>query len=232
VQVRVSRLSHAYRRRGETLVVLRDVELTAAAGSYLALMGPSGSGKTTLLSILGGLERPQSGSVEVAGHDLRRCSQSELASFRLKTVGFVFQHFGLLETATALENVEIALSLDRCKRRQRRRRAAELLDRVGLSDRLSHRPIELSGGERQRVGMARAIANDPELILADEPTGNLDGASARNVIELLEELRATQGCMLVVATHDTALAARADRLISLVEGSAVEGPLRLGRQPR
>jgi putative ABC transport system ATP-binding protein len=232
VQVRVSRLSHAYRRRGETLVVLRDVELTAAAGSYLALMGPSGSGKTTLLSILGGLERPQSGSVEVAGHDLRRCSQSELASFRLKTVGFVFQHFGLLETATALENVEIALSLDRCKRRQRRRRAAELLDRVGLSDRLSHRPIELSGGERQRVGMARAIANDPELILADEPTGNLDGANARNVIELLEELRATQGCTLVVATHDTALAARADRLISLVEGSAVEGPLRLGRQPR
>jgi putative ABC transport system ATP-binding protein len=224
VQVRVSRLFHAYRRRGETLVVLRDVELTAAAGSYLALMGPSGSGKTTLLSILGGLERPQSGSVEVAGHDLRLCSQSELAAFRLKTVGFVFQHFGLLETATALENVEIALSLDRRKRRQRRRRAAELLDRVGLSDRLSHRPIELSGGERQRVGMARAIANDPELILADEPTGNLDGANARNVIELLEELRSTQGCTLVVATHDTALAARAERLISLVEGSAVEGP--------
>ncbi len=202
--------------------MLRDVELTAAKGSYLALMGPSGSGKTTLLSILGGLERPQTGSVEVAGHDLGRSSQSDLATFRLKTVGFVFQHFGLLETATALENVEIALSLDRCKRRQRRRRAGELLDRVGLSDRLSHRPIELSGGERQRVGMARAIANDPELILADEPTGNLDGANARNVIELLEELRATHGCTLVVATHDTARAARADRLISLVEGSAVE----------
>jgi putative ABC transport system ATP-binding protein len=222
VQIRVSRLSHAYRSRGEKLVVLSDVELTAAAGSYLALMGPSGSGKTTLLSILGGLERPQSGSVEVAGHDLGQSSQSGLAAFRLKTVGFVFQHFGLLETATALENVEIALSLDRWKRRQRRRRAAELLDRVGLSDRLSHRPIELSGGERQRVGMARAIANDPELILADEPTGNLDGANARNVIELLEELRATHGCTLVVGTHDTALAARADRLISLVEGSAVE----------
>ncbi len=212
--------------------MLRDVELTAAKGSYLALMGPSGSGTTTLLSILGGLERPQTGSVEVAGHDLRRCSQSGLAAFRLKTVGFVFQHFGLLETATALENVEIALSLDRCKRRERRRRAAELLDRVGLSERLSHRPIELSGGERQRVGMARAIANGPELILADEPTGNLDGANAENVIDLLEELRATNGCTLVVATHDTALAARADRLISLVEGSAVEGPVHLGRRPR
>ncbi|MGO9341437.1 MAG: ABC transporter ATP-binding protein [Acidimicrobiales bacterium] len=212
--------------------MLRDVELTAAKGSYLALMGPSGSGKTTLFSVLGGLERPQTGFVEVAGHDLGRCSHSGLAAFRLKTVGFVFQHFGLLETATALENVEVALSLDRWRRRQRRRRAAELLARVGLADRLSHRPIELSGGERQRVGMARAIANDPELILADEPTGNLDGANAENVIELLEELRATHGCTLVVATHDTALAARADRLISLVDGSAVEGPAHFGRRQR
>jgi putative ABC transport system ATP-binding protein len=189
-------------------------------------MGPSGSGKTTLLSILGGLERPQTGVVEVAGHDLGRCSHSGLAAYRLKTVGFVFQHFGLLETATALENVELALSLDRCKRRYRRRRAAELLARVGLSERLSHPPIELSGGERQRVGIARAIANDPQLILADEPTGNLDGANARIVIELLEELRATHGCTLVVATHDTALAERADRLISLVNGTALESRMR------
>jgi putative ABC transport system ATP-binding protein len=186
-------------------------------------MGPSGSGKTTLLSILGGLERPQTGIVEVAGNDLGLCSHSGLATFRLKTVGFVFQHFGLLETATALENVELALSLDRCKRRYRRERAADLLSRVGLADRLSHRPIELSGGERQRVGMARALANDPELILADEPTGNLDGENARVVIELLEELRVTHGCTLVLATHDTALAGRADRLISLVDGRAVEG---------
>jgi putative ABC transport system ATP-binding protein len=194
-------------------------------------MGPSGSGKTTLLSILGGLERPQTGIVEVAGHDLGRSSHSGLATFRLKTVGFVFQHFGLLETATALENVELALSLDRCKRRYRRKRAAELLARVGLADRLSHRPIELSGGERQRVGMARALANDPELILADEPTGNLDGENARIVIELLEELRSTHGCTLVLATHDTALAGRADRLISLVDGRAVEGRAVEGEAP-
>jgi putative ABC transport system ATP-binding protein len=203
---------------------LNDVELRAGEGSYLALVGPSGSGKTTLLSILGGLERPQTGQVVVGGRDLARCSGSELADFRRQTVGFVFQHFGLLETATALENVELALSLSRCQRRFRRRKAAGLLARVGLEDRLSHYPAELSGGERQRVGMARALANDPQLILADEPTGNLDGATAMTVVELLEELRATHGCTLLVATHDRALAARAERLISLVDGRAVEGP--------
>lgn len=202
--------------------MLRDVELRAERGSYLALVGPSGSGKTTLLSILGGLERPQTGVAVVGGRDLARCSGAELADFRRETVGFVFQHFGLLETATALENVELALSLSRCQRRFRRRKAAGLLARVGLSERLSHYPAELSGGERQRVGMARALANDPELILADEPTGNLDGVTATTVVELLEELRATQGCTLLIATHDRALAGRAERLISLVDGRAVE----------
>jgi putative ABC transport system ATP-binding protein len=158
----------------------------------------------------------------VGGRDLARCSGTELADFRRETVGFVFQHFGLLETATALENVELALSLARCQRRLRRRKAAGLLARVGLEQRLSHYPAELSGGERQRVGMARALANDPLLILADEPTGNLDGVTAGTVVELLEELRAIHGCTLLIATHDRALAARADRLISLVDGKAVE----------
>ena len=134
-----------------------------------------GRARPRFLSILGGLERPQTGQVVVEGRDLARCSGDDLASFRRRTVGFVFQHFGLLDTATALENVELALSLSRCDRRTRRRKAADLLGRVGLGDRLTHRPAELSGGERQRVGMARALANDPELILADEPTGNLDG---------------------------------------------------------
>jgi ABC-type lipoprotein export system ATPase subunit len=204
------------------LVVLDGVELRAGRGSYLALVGPSGSGKTTLLSILGGLERPQTGLVVVGGRDLSQCTGSELADFRRDTVGFVFQHFGLLETATALENVELALSLSRFGRRARRRKATDLLDRVGLGDRLSHYPAELSGGERQRVGMARALSNDPELILADEPTGNLDGGTAATVVELLEELRATHGCTLFIATHDRALAGRADRLISLEDGRAVE----------
>jgi putative ABC transport system ATP-binding protein len=185
-------------------------------------VGPSGSGKTTLFSILGGLERPQRGHVVVAGHDLARSSRSELADFRRKTVGFVFQHFGLLDTASALENVELALSLSRVSRRYRRRKAADLLARVGLADRMSHRPAELSGGERQRVGMARALANEPELILADEPTGNLDGDSAAVVIGLLEELRASYKCTLFIATHDMSLAGRAEHVVSLADGGATE----------
>ena len=182
--------------------MLRDFELVAERGDYLALMGPSGSGKTTLLSILGGLERPQSGLVVVEGCDLGTCTGDELSSFRRNTVGFVFQHFGLFDTATALENVELALSLSRCGRRRRRRKATDLLARFGLAERLTHFPVELSGGERQRVGMARALANDPRLILADEPTGNLDAGSATTVLELLEELRTVHGCTLFVATHD------------------------------
>jgi putative ABC transport system ATP-binding protein len=204
------------------LTVLRDVDLQAESASYLALVGPSGSGKTTLLSILGGLEPPQTGRVWVAGTDLARCSRAELADYRRQTVGFVFQHFGLLDTATALENVELALTLSRGVRRARRRKAAELLARVGLQARLSHRPVELSGGERQRVAMARALANDPELILADEPTGNLDGESAATVISLLEDLRSAYGCTLVIATHDMRLAARADRVLTLIDGRPVE----------
>jgi putative ABC transport system ATP-binding protein len=191
-------------------------------GSHVALIGPSGSGKTTLLSLLGGLERPQSGRVVVAGRDLATCSGPDLAEFRRETVGFVFQHFGLLETATALENVELALALSGLGRHKRRHRAADLLARVGLGDRLSHRPAELSGGERQRVGMARAVANEPRLILADEPTGNLDGETAKKVVELLEELRRDRGATLVVATHDRALASRAGRVVALSEGRAVE----------
>lgn len=177
------------------------------------------------MSILGGLERPQTGTVVVGGYDLGLCSRTELADFRRETVGFVFQHFGLLETATALENVELALSLSRVRRRARRRQAADLLARVGLAERLSHRPAELSGGERQRVGMARALANHPQLILADEPTGNLDGLNAAKVIELLEDLRASVGCTLIVATHDMRLAGRADRTLSISEGSISEGPM-------
>ena len=226
----VASLSHTYRRRGEVLTVLRDVQLLAERGSYLALVGPSGSGKTTLLSILGGLEPPQSGRVWVSGTDLGSCSRTELADYRRSTVGFVFQHFGLLDTATALENVELALTLSRRARKARRRRAAELLERVGLEARLTHRPVELSGGERQRVAMARALANDPELILADEPTGNLDGESAATVIALLEELRSAYGCTLMVATHDMRLAGRADRVLTLTDGRPVETVRRIAPQ--
>jgi putative ABC transport system ATP-binding protein len=192
----------------------------------VSLVGPSGSGKTTLLSLLGGLERPQTGAVSVGGHDLVTLSGDELARFRCQTVGFVFQHFGLLEAFTALENVELALTLaGEAAPRQRRERAVALLGRMALSGRLDHRPSHLSGGERQRVAIARAMANTPSVILADEPTGDLDDDTAATVSTLLEQLRAEDGCTLVVVTHQRRLAERADRRLELRGGRLHEEAL-------
>ncbi len=216
-------LFHSYRRRGGELPVLRGVSLDIAEGEHVSLVGASGSGKTTLLSLLGGLERPQQGQVVVSGHDLRNLSGDGLAAFRRQTVGFVFQHFGLLEALTALENVELALTLNGAEGpRRRRRKAVGLLERVGLAGRLEHRPAQLSGGERQRVAIARAIANEPRLILADEPTGDLDEATAERVSGLLEEVRAERRCTLVVVTHQRYLAERAGRRFALTGGMLTE----------
>ncbi|MCU1490305.1 MAG: Cell division transporter, ATP-binding protein FtsE [Acidimicrobiaceae bacterium] len=217
----VEGLSHTYARRGSAVEVLRDVRLRVERGAYASLVGPSGSGKSTLLSVLGGLERPQSGTVVVGGTELTGLSGDALARFRRSTVGFVFQHFGLLDTLTASENVELALTLGGMSRAARRRRADELLGDVGLAGRAEHRPFELSGGERQRVAIARAIANEPEVILADEPTGNLDVDSAAAVAALLESLRDERGTTLVVVTHNPALAALADFHLRLVDGQLV-----------
>lgn len=184
----------------------------------MSLVGSSGSGKTTLLSLLGGLERPQTGSVVVGGHDLTALSGDGLAAYRRSTVGFVFQHFGLLDALSAVENVELALTLSGTRRHRRRLRAAELLEGVGLAERLTHRPAQLSGGERQRVAIARALANQPALILADEPTGDLDEETATTVADLLGSVRVEQGCTVLVVTHSAALAARAERRISLSAG--------------
>jgi putative ABC transport system ATP-binding protein len=214
----VEGLAHTYLRRNSRLEVLKDVTLQVGHGSYVSLVGASGSGKSTLLALLGGLERPQSGRIMVAGHDLASLSGDELAHFRRATIGFVFQHFGLLEASTALENVELPMTLDRVGSRIRRRRAIELLGEVGLADRTDHRPFELSGGERQRVAIARAMANQPELILADEPTGNLDVESAGAVAQLLERLRTERRCTVVVVTHNPTLAELADIRFSLVDG--------------
>ena len=181
-------------------------------------MGPSGSGKTTLLSLIGGLEHPQSGRVTVAGHDLSSLAGDRLAEFRRSSVGFVFQHFGLLEALTALENLELTLTFSGVPRLERRRRAIELLEQVGLADRIAHRPFELSGGERQRVAIARALSNRPQLILADEPTGNLDDDTTKAVIGLLESLPSEHGCTLIVVTHNRSLAARARLRLALVSG--------------
>ena len=200
------------------LTVLDGVELTVPPRSYVALTGPSGSGKSTLLALLGGLERPQAGSVTVGQHDLSRLAGDALAAYRRSTVGFVFQHFGLLDTLTATENVELALMLAGVKGRQRTQRATELLGAVGLSRRVDHRPLALSGGERQRVAIARALANQPDLVLADEPTGNLDDDAAVMVVELLESLPAEHDCTLVLVTHNRALSARAPLQFRLTEG--------------
>jgi putative ABC transport system ATP-binding protein len=172
--------------------------------------------------VLGGLEPPQSGRVTVNGTDLGSLKGDELAVYRRKSVGFVFQHFGLLEACTALENVELALTLSGAAPKARRLRARELLGDVGLEGRLSHRPSELSGGERQRVAIARAIANDPGLILADEPTGNLDVEATETVADLLESLRSQRGCTVLVVTHNPAMAEHADVHLSLDQGRLAE----------
>ena len=210
-------LSHSYRSPDGPLQVLDQVSFEVAAAGYVALTGPSGAGKTTLLSVLGGLESPQRGQVWVGDDDVATLDGDRLARYRQRTVGFVFQHFGLLDTLSAVENVELAMTLSGAPRRARRARALELLADVGLAGRRSHRPPELSGGERQRVAIARALANEPRLVLADEPTGNLDAASAGLVLDLLELLPA-QGRTVVVVTHDATVAARAHVRLDLVGG--------------
>ena len=198
--------------------MLQEVSFEIEAGSYVSLVGRSGSGKSTLLAVLGGLERPQSGRVTVNGIDIGSLKGDGLADYRRNSVGFVFQHFGLLEASTALENVELALTLSGTRPKARRLRATALLGEVGLAGRLSHRPYELSGGERQRVAIARAIANDPGLILADEPTGNLDVEAAETVADLLETLRRQRGCTVLVVTHNPTMADHADIHLALDQG--------------
>jgi ABC-type lipoprotein export system ATPase subunit len=213
-------VSHCYPGAdGSGLTVLDDLALEVEEGDRVAISGRSGAGKTTLLALLGGLERLQHGSLWVGGIDVASLAGDDLAAYRRETVGFVFQHFGLLDSLTALENVELALSVAAVAPRARRARARDLLGRVGLGERADHLPRALSGGERQRVAIARAAANDPRLILADEPSGNLDDESTALVLDLLDELVRGGGCTFVVATHDRAVAARADRRLRLENGS-------------
>jgi putative ABC transport system ATP-binding protein len=209
-------VTHQYRSGRSQIEALHDVELDIPAGGYVALTGPSGAGKSTLLSLIGGLERPQSGTLTVGQHNLRELRVDELASYRRSTIGFIFQHFGLLDLLSARENIELAASLSASAKR--RPQARGLLDEVGLLDRAEHRPGQLSGGERQRVAIARALVNDPSLILADEPTGNLDAASAMRVLDLLERVHLERGCTLLVVTHNEAVARRAEHRFRLDAG--------------
>ena len=205
-------------RQGKTRVrALRGADLVVEKGDFLAVTGPSGSGKSTLLHLLGGVDVATSGDVHFLGRNLARLSVEVRAALRLREVGLVFQRFHLLPMLTAIENVELPLAAARAGRRERRARAAAVLERVGLGDRLRHRPSELSGGQCQRVAIARALANDPALVLADEPTGELDRATSRRVLALFQELNAA-GTTLVVATHDLDLAAGAHRRIEVVDG--------------
>jgi predicted ABC-type transport system involved in lysophospholipase L1 biosynthesis ATPase subunit len=201
-----------------SLEVLRGLSLQVAAGDFVAIRGASGAGKSTLLHLLGGLDVPTQGHIRWSGSDLGRLSGTELARFRNHRVGFVFQAYHLLPELSALENVGLPARMARVNWRIAAARATALLERVGLGERLEHRPYELSGGEQQRVAIARALSNEPGLVLADEPTGNLDSHTGGEIIDLLCALRAERKMTLIIATHDTHVAARALRVLELVDG--------------
>jgi putative ABC transport system ATP-binding protein len=211
-------VTKTFRRGRETIEVLHGVDLAIPRGDFLALMGPSGSGKSTLLNLLGGLDRPDSGEVWVEGERIDKLSSGRLAAWRARHVGFVFQFYNLLPVLTAQKNVELPLLLSPLSRAERRRHAAAALELVGLADRAKHYPRQLSGGQEQRVGVARAIVSDPTLILADEPTGDLDRKSGDEILDLLADLVEHHGKTVVMVTHDPRAASRAHRVLELEDG--------------
>ena len=218
IVLKAAGVERRFQEGSTTLEVLRGLNLEVRAGERLGVIGASGSGKTTLLQILGGLDRPDSGRVEIDGRDLHALSEPERGALRNRTIGFVYQFHHLLAEFSALENVAMPLLVRRMSAADAQRRAASLLERVGLSGRLKHRPHQLSGGERQRAAVARALVTAPRLVLADEPTGNLDGRNAEQVLALMLELNRELGTSLVIVTHDTRLAARMDRVLELDNG--------------
>jgi putative ABC transport system ATP-binding protein len=217
--LRCQSLTQTYLSGGRPLTVLNDITFSLERGGFLAIVGPSGSGKTTLLGLLAGLDRPAAGTVELDGNDLGALTEDQRARLRGERVGFVFQSFQLIPTLTARENVQVPLEL---RGEPAYARAQQLLERVGLGDRADHYPTQLSGGEQQRVALARAFSTKPQILFADEPTGNLDAATGATIITLMEELNRELGTTLVLVTHDHDLAARARRTIRLADGRIVE----------
>ena len=223
VIIRTNHLTKEFLRDEFHVIALKDVTLEVDKGEFVALMGPSGSGKSTLLHLVAAMDRPTAGDIQVLGHNLTKLSDREIAHWRNENVGFIFQQFNLIPVLTALENVELPLKLTNLKKAERLEHAATALKLVGLGDRLKHFPRQLSGGQEQRVAMARAIVTDPALILADEPTGNLDAGSAQEVLTILSRLNKEYGKTIVMVTHDPHAAQFATRTCHLEKGELMNG---------
>ena len=220
--IRIRGLQKAYRRGDQEIPVLQGIDLDVGYGEFVALMGPSGSGKSTLLNLIAGIDKPSAGTIAIGGVDIATLSESELADWRAANLGFVFQFYNLMPVLTAAENVELPLLLSSLSARERRERVAQMLELVQLGDRAEHYPNELSGGQQQRVAIARALATDPQLIVADEPTGDLDRHTGAEVLSLLERLVREMGKTIVMVTHDPKAAASAMRLVHLEKGVLAE----------
>jgi putative ABC transport system ATP-binding protein len=216
--VRIEGLKKAYRRDSFNVEVLKGIDFDVHRGDFIALMGPSGSGKSTLLNLLAGIDRPSGGRIVIAGQEMSKLSETDLAHWRHRHIGFIFQFYNLLPVLTAFENVELPLTLSNLDKKQRKVRVETALEVVGLKDRMGHYPRQLSGGQEQRVAIARAIVTDPTLLLADEPTGDLDSDSARDVLDLLEQLNQDYHKTIIMVTHDPGAASRAHRQIRLNKG--------------
>jgi putative ABC transport system ATP-binding protein len=216
--VLIEHLVKSYRRGDQVVEVLRDISLAIPAGAFTALMGPSGSGKSTLLNLIAGIDKPDRGVLRIAGLDIARMGETELANWRAANVGFIFQFYNLMPVLSAFENVELPLLLTPLSRRERRERVALTLEMVNLADRMDHTPNELSGGQQQRVAIARAIVSDPTLIVADEPTGDLDRHSAAEILALLQQLNQQLGKTVIMVTHDAQAAAQARTVVHLEKG--------------
>lgn len=222
--IQCRKVSKSYRKGTTVVTPLQALDLDVAKGEFLALMGPSGSGKTTLLNLISGIDTPSEGSLIIAGEDISRLSRRDLTSWRAKHVGYIFQLYHLVPVLTAFENVELPLLLTHQSKKQRHERVQTALDLVGLGDRIHHTPAELSGGQEQRVAIARAIVADPPLLVADEPTGDLDRESATRILDLLRMLAREYHKTIVMVTHDAKAAAVADRILHLEKGQLLENP--------
>jgi putative ABC transport system ATP-binding protein len=221
--IKTTNLSRTYRKGKLEIRALKDATCEIEQGDFVSIVGKSGSGKSTLLNLIGGLDRASSGSIIFDGNDLRKLNKSEMANHRRFSVGMIFQSFNLIQSRNALENVELALTFGGMARGKRKARASELLTKVGLKERLTHLPDELSGGETQRVAIARALANNPKVLLADEPTGNLDSETSREIIELLIDLNKNHGITIIMVTHDLETAEKVSNLIlKLKDGEIIE----------